>query len=550
MIRGGKGLRLPDSRRGPPAWIRPATVATIVVAAVLGAFYVYGLFSEADGCAEVYCDAGLEVSAPAGFTRESAVYRFNEEFASSFEGEDVTLTMPLTTPASPNSELAFYEFDEASGTWSGLGDVLIKDGGESVAGVLPFAPRLVAVLRRTAATGQVIAYFDPSFAGATLHPTASERATIIHTLDYTPNDDGTLSGSPTHLSISGPAQLRPVISANAGIEGSIIAVEAILRTSASTSAHVEQIVEQVVTRDLSGIDIAYADLDPNMRSSFTLFIKDLASQLHERGKALTLTLPPPVLGPLRVDEEAYDWAQLGASADLIKIAPLRDQSTYRLSMPSILAYLSELVEPAKLVLMVTPYAAEKSSEGVRWLALADAMGIATDLRWRLDSGDVPVVDEPVEIVGVNIERDENLTGIVWDSNTATVAFSYKLGGTNRTVWIENDFSLPFKLELINLYGLGGVAVEDSRDDPFLGDIWRPLLPFIESGEPVFVQPNADDLVPRWADESGPLTGGERGVLTWVPRNEGINKVYLTLSEGTALFRNEFSMLIQNPVEAQ
>ena len=162
MIRGGKGLRLPDSRRGPPAWIRPATVATIVVAAVLGAFYVYGLFSEADGCAEVYCDAGLEVSAPAGFTRESAVYRFNEEFASSFEGEDVTLTMPLTTPASPNSELAFYEFDEASGTWSGLGDVLIKDGGESVAGVLPFAPRLVAVLRRTAATGQVIAYFDPS----------------------------------------------------------------------------------------------------------------------------------------------------------------------------------------------------------------------------------------------------------------------------------------------------------------------------------------------------------------------------------------------------
>ena len=130
----------------------------------------------------------------------------------------------------------------------------------------------------------------------------------------------------------------------------------------------EQIVEQVVTRDLSGIDIAYADLDPNMRSSFTLFIKDLASQLHERGKALTLTLPPPVLGPLRVDEEAYDWAQLGASADLIKIAPLRDQSTYRLSMPSILAYLSELVEPAKLVLMVTPYAAEKSSEGVAgWL---------------------------------------------------------------------------------------------------------------------------------------------------------------------------------------
>ena len=159
-------------------------------------------------------------------------------------------------------------------------------------------------------------------------------------------------------------------------------------------------------RNLSGIDIAYMDLDPDARSAFTLFIKELADQLHARGKALSLTLPAPVVGPQRIDEAAYDWGELGAAADLIKIAPYRDQSTYRLSMPTILEYLNELVDPAKLILTVTPYAAEKSVDGITTMALADAMGIATRLKWRVTDGEVPVAGEPVEIVGVNIERDE------------------------------------------------------------------------------------------------------------------------------------------------
>jgi len=213
-------------------------------------------------------------------------------------------------------------------------------------------------------------------------------------------------------------------------------------------------------------------------------------------------------------------------------------------MPSILQYLSERVDPAKLVLTVTPYASEKSADGVTSMSLADAMTIATRLSARLEPGAVLAPGETIEIVGINIERDENLTGIQWDTNTATVAFSYKLGGTSRTVWIENDFSIPFKLELINIYGLGGVAVEDARLDRFLGDIWPALVQFIESGQPNLVQPNSNDLAPRWSAEAGQLTGGERGIATWIAPEEGLYKVFLTLSEGTALFRNEVSLLIQ------
>ena len=549
MISSGSGLSLPNSRNRQP-WLRPVAIGAVTVIAVLLVLYVYGKMSGEDGCAAVYCDSGLDLAAPAGFIRESAVFRFNEQFAGSYEGQDVQLDIPLNGPVSPNSVLSFYQVDETSGTWTSLERALIDDDGKVATALLPSAPQLVTVLRQSARTGQVVAYFDASVDGAKLHADASQLATIIHTLDYTPNEDGSLDGSPSNLTAQGPGSLRPVVSAGTDIPGSLIAVDSIFRTSPDTSRHVQAIVKEVLARDLKGIDIAYMDLEPDMRTSFTLFIKDLAEQLHSHGRALTLTIPAPVLGPQRVDEAAYDWAQLGSAADLIKIAPYRDQSTFRLAMPDILEYLTGRVNAAKLILTVTPYATEKSAEGLTTMSLTDAMGIATQLSSRLESGTALVPDEPVEVVGVNIERDENLTGIRWDPNTATVAFSYKLGGTGRTVWIENGLSVPFKLELINLYGLGGVAIEDASDDRFLGDIWEPIVAFIETGQPKLIQPNSEDLAPRWSADGGELAGGERGIATWTAQEEGLYTVFLTLSDGSSLFQREIRLLIQSPAETE
>ena len=95
--------------------------------------------------------------------------------------------------------------------------------------------------------------------------------------------------------------------------------------------HVQSILRTVSQLELAGIDIAYLDLDKKHRTSFTLFIAELANALHRQGKQLTLTLPMPVVvneEPLQIDEGAYDWKQLGEYADILKIWPLRDQSLY------------------------------------------------------------------------------------------------------------------------------------------------------------------------------------------------------------------------------
>jgi spore germination protein YaaH len=170
----------------------------------------------------------------------------------------------------------------------------------------------------------------------------------------------------------------PVVFASAATGGDAI-VTSILANPQSRSNHVQQIVAKVQEADLAGVDISYLDLKSDQRSSFALFIGELSTALRRQDRKLTVTLPPPLLTNDHVDEGAYDWAAIGAAADLVKMTPFRDQSRYRLDVPRILDHLTSVVDRQKLILTVTPYATELSSDGASRLCLWCR-------RWRLLPG--------------------------------------------------------------------------------------------------------------------------------------------------------------------
>jgi hypothetical protein len=219
-------------------------------------------------------------------------------------------------------------------------------------------------------------------------------------------------------------------------------------------------------------------------------------------------------------------------------------------MPDILAYLTEGIDPAKIVLTVTPWASEKSSEGVRRLLLTEAMATAGQMRIGNSEQEL-VTNTNVDITGINIDGSEQLTGMVWDPNVACVSYTYKLNG-GRTVWIENFFSVGFKLEYIARYKLGGVAVEDASSYVYLGNIWPALEPFVTSGQPVLMQPNDADLAPVFEVTRGTIAPGTHlGVVTWTtPAEAGPQTIHLTLSDGVALFESEFPVVVQPRTSAQ
>lgn len=529
---GGGGLR------------RAAVLGGLVLAVALGGFFVFSRACGGDSCSTEYCQSARAIVAPDGYDLVSRVFELNADTGPIPPGTDINIRIPLARPTQDGANLGFYRYVEDQKAWEPIAAAVLDPQGRQVSGVLKDAPPILAVLRRLSEVGRVVAYLDSN---ARLHPDAAARVTIVHTLDFKLTSDGTLAGSLTPMKLDVGAQHIPTISASAADKANIL-VEAILSDPRSRSNHVQQIVKKISETQTPGVDIAYFDLRADQRSSFVLFVAELSDQLRKQGKILTLTLPAPVkvASQARIDEGAYDWAELGKSAEVLQIAPLRDQSTYRKDMPEVLQYLASLVPANKLILTVTPYASEKAAEGTRRLSLTEAMGIATKLSIR-GQGQRLETSTNVEVVGVNIDRNDNLTGVVWDPVTACVAFTYKSNGP-RTIWIENFFSVGFKLELIPRFGLGGVAVEDASDDINLGNIWNAVVPFIASGQPVLLQPNSVDLVPKWTASKGTIEGGPqgpKGSVTWVtPAEPGTFKVTLQLSDGIALFESEIPANVQ------
>ena len=539
---GGAVQRSAFSGRRGPSPVRFVVLALIAVAVLVIGLVTWFFLGRGPGdCTDAYCETTESAfDVPPDFELYSKLFERNPDADPLPDGFDLQITIPLEIPTTDGRGLSFYGYDTENQIWEPVASAALDEAGERATGIFADPPRYLAVFRRLNEGRQVVVYLSP---GDSLHATAALLATVVHTLDFTPAPDGSLMGQPSPRPPT-TAVHYPVISASAEIDGSVPNVDNILATGADRTNHVRQIVQRVAAHRLAGIDIAYLDLRADHRTSFTLFIAELAEALHAQGKTLTLTLPAPLKAIDRIDEGAYDWAALGQSADLIKIAPVRDQSTYRLHMPEILEHITTIVDGGKVILTITPYASEKSADGLRRLSLTEAMRIASKLAVRSES---VTAGSEVQVVAVNIDRDEGLSGLRWQPETATVAFTYKLNG-GRTVWIENVFSAGFKLEFVSVFNLGGLAVEDASDNVFLGNIWTAVEPFVASGQAVLLQPDHTYLVPQWSVSSGSLVGGDRGLVTWeTPLEAGTYTVTLTLSDGVERFESRIALALQ-PLE--
>jgi hypothetical protein len=534
----GPGLYRADGGRGG---LRLGLLALVViglgVVVVVAAMSLFG----GGGCSAQLCPTDEVAGAPRGYELVSKVYAPNPDLPAQQPGTVVSVEIPLLQRTNDGRNLSFYRYAPETATWEPISPALLTAGGEKVSGTFDQLPAYLAVARRVSRAGHVVAYLPH---GATLHSEAIDHVTILHTLDFKPAGDGKLVGQVSVVERDPARQFVPVISANQSAEnGALAAVGAILSSAQSRTVHVREIVMVVTQNNLDGVDIAYLDLAQDQRTSFTLFVAELAQALHARGKILTLTLPPPARGRDAIDEGAYDWGALGQHADVLQITPYRDQGDYRLVMPRIFEYLAGKVEPHKLVLTVSPLATEKSADGLRTMTLVDAMRIAARLSIRTGGARV-VTESNYEVAGTNIDKAEGRSGVQWSPETACVFFTYEESG-GRTMYIENVFSIGFKLEYIPRYKLGGVAVDDASANPYLGNIWPALVTFIATGQPSLVQPNATDLAPGWVTSAGDLDGGQRGVVKWrTPATPGTYTVTLTLSDGVARFQNTLSVDVE------
>jgi hypothetical protein len=469
---------------------------------------------------------------PPGLAALSAYVEFQAE-----EDTVVTIGLPLTSDPGPDpSGLGFYTY--FNDHWSRLADVVVKElEGRGVVGEGEFTsvPRNLAVLRVLSQTYQVAGSL-PS--GASLHPDA--RANIINPRDYTPAADGSVQGTKTEVAAQGALVMPTVV--GSGADTSAI-VNDILSDDGLRQQHVQSITDLVTNAGVDGIDLEYSSVDVDNAGEFTDFVKDLADSLHSDNKRLSLTLPPPTN-----QRQAYEWDKLGDTVDIIRILPIADPIAYWETMPRALSEITDDVDPGKVMLVVSPFSIQGTGDVTQLMGFQQAMVLAAEAVVREPQADQIKPGSAVKLVARNLDEGEGASPMRWSDDAA--AISYAIGGTERRrVFIENKFSVAFKLELVQAYGLGGVAVSDASAQSDVANIWPTVNDFVQSNTVTLVRPNDSMLLPSWRAEAGDVGAGTGTTATWVAPGQGTYSITLVVSDGDHRFGRLLPIEVKEGEEA-
>ena len=428
--------------------------------------------------------------------------------------------LPLRETVDDPAGLGFYTFVE--GRWRRLADVKVVRNGRAEGEFTEVPPNIV-VLRVAPQPYQVVGSLPP---GGSLHPEA--KVTIVSPRDYAPAQDGSVQGTPTQFP---PERQFLVVSTIVGSgEDTAAVVNDILADEGRREAHLQAIISLVNDQALDGIDLEYPSVDVDLEPEFTEFVSSLADRLGD--KQLSLTLPPPS----NQQRQAYDWKKLGEAADTIKVLPIADPVSYWDTMPRAISEITEQVDPRKVVLVVSPYSIEGVGDVTRPIGYLQAMLLAAEsaVREPQNPDDIKPGTN-VKFVAKNLDQAEGASPLRWDDAAAAVRFD--LGGTERRrIVIENAFSVGFKLELVQAYRLGGMAVSDASAQSDVANIWPAINELMRSATLVLIRPNETSLLPIWqAPDGGDFGAGAGTTATWNAPKQGPHNVVLVVSDGERRF---------------
>ncbi len=444
-----------------------------------------------------------------------------------------SVTIELNQQTDDGSNLGFYTFE--GNTWRRVQSAELVNEGRAVRGAFGQLPSNMAVMRNVN-FGFVVAGWMP--AGGEVEAAAVPVLTTVNPIDYHPAADGSVSGLPTEITTAGSFAIAPTISAET--DGEVDALNTIIRSGSLSATHIDAIITLVEEGGYAGIDLDYRQLDPSLGAQFSEFVVALANRLHETERTLTVTLTLPVRDAESWDTGPFNWPQIGEAVDRIKIPAISDQSIYAARMDSILQFATEQVPSNKLLLVISPFSYVSSSgqSGIVAVHAAEALSLATPFTVR-DTSQL-VAGGTATLVGTNIDHDAGASGIRWDEEANVVSFAFGRDQDLTTVWVENQYSVAFKLQLVRKHRLGGVAVLDVSASPLKTNIWPPIQSMVEGGTIPLLKPNGELLAPTWeiTDPDGAplppgvLDGGATGAVQWsIPNVAGPYDVTLVVSDG-------------------
>jgi len=222
---------------------------------------------------------------------------------------------------------------------------------------------------------------------------------------------------------------------------------------------IQNIVDLVREWDYDGIDIDYEGLHSEDKDAFTAFIKDLREELNHYDKKLTIAIQAKwYAGLLKYGDRGQDWKALSQYVDEFRI--MTYDYGWKGSIPRPVApygWVEEVVQYA-----VDQMPNEKIYVGIPFYGY----GWSDDY---FSSYNYSTIELILEKYGVDFQYDpETKTNRLFYISE----FDERDPKIPHEVWFENHVSLKPKVELVEKYDLGGIAIwRLGNEDP---QNWRVI----------------------------------------------------------------------------
>jgi len=227
---------------------------------------------------------------------------------------------------------------------------------------------------------------------------------------------------------------------------------------ASLSNHVKTVAARVVSEGFDGVELMYVDVNADLGAEFTVLVQDMAAALKEEGKLLAIRLPAPLHTLAGWETGAYDWASIGAVADIVRFAAPVAPSAYGPGgeMEQLASWAVGEVQRSRLELVASAFSVDSAADASESITYENALQRLTANIEVEDPSDLVMPGQTVRL-GANPSNQRSLE---LDAASQMNWFEYSDDdGAEHVVWMENARSLVRKLQVAERFGLRGAVLD-------------------------------------------------------------------------------------------
>ena len=459
-----------------------------------------------------------------------------------------TLAIKLNEQTLDPRNVGLYTFGSAG--WVRVDRARLTDDGNFAEADLTEIPATVAVLRRTAVE-RTLSLIIPVDQGLDPEALAGATRLVVMAGALRRGDDGAarLTTSPGVERYSGDLTLQmPVYLGVTLAPDAADQLRDLLSTEPALVAHAGELAAEAARIDADGIYLAYLDVDEDRQGGFTRLATLLAERLGEENRGLIVGVPVPAAG----NAGGYDWAALLDVSTALWLNAPDDPAAYYERLEAVFAARQAGGLDLNSVSLVLDRMSRLSEPtGFRSIDRWDALGRAAVLESQ--GGGIEVGDV-VELTATNLDLNRDGSGLRWDLSAQALSFTYSGDDGPHTVWIENHFSLAYRLDLVQRFELGGVAVASAWASEQLPAFWPTLGDFVKTDDLELSRPYGPYLNPCWRvtdglleDQAGNCWAPESEPITradWrAPETPGAYEVRLIVSDGEAFIGRQLTLRV-------